>query len=291
MQFSFQANPDTNYVFHMLSVAGCGYDNDYGRRYRALYPDSELAILRNHSVELTVRGGEHCGVLYSLLVCDPACARISAKTYYANLIHAARNQTLPEHYLPYADVIFQICTVMVKHYDHFLNLIWPAERERILAYIPTVERLFHDTSFAERAVSLVGREPPTGKFIATLVTSVENGAEGIDISQEQDVFGVERDPMDALYFIGHELIIYLLFSALKDEPAFHSFDTWCLTEGLAEYYLKKIMGDTRFFTQQQKYAVFYESCENAGKSDAITLYRHAYQMVATGKSISLDQKN
>ena len=26
----FTADKDTNYVFHMLSVAGCGYDNGHG---------------------------------------------------------------------------------------------------------------------------------------------------------------------------------------------------------------------------------------------------------------------
>lgn len=33
------ANRETNYVYHMLSVAKCGYDNDYGRKYRGLYEE------------------------------------------------------------------------------------------------------------------------------------------------------------------------------------------------------------------------------------------------------------
>ena len=32
----FEIDPNINYLYHMLSVARCGYDNDYGRRYRPL---------------------------------------------------------------------------------------------------------------------------------------------------------------------------------------------------------------------------------------------------------------
>ena len=61
----------------------------------------------------------------------------------------------------------------------------------------------------------------SNEFWATLVTSVADGTEAIDIPKSQDVFGIERDYLDASYFIGYEFIIYLLF------------------EVLAEHYLKK----------------------------------------------------
>ena len=40
-----EINPVTNYVFHMLSVAGLGYDNDYGRKWRHTVPENDLAVL------------------------------------------------------------------------------------------------------------------------------------------------------------------------------------------------------------------------------------------------------
>ena len=42
----FDANMDTNYVFHMLSVAKCGYDNAYGEFYRDLYPAEDWQCLK-----------------------------------------------------------------------------------------------------------------------------------------------------------------------------------------------------------------------------------------------------
>ena len=125
--------------------------------------------------------------------------------------------------------------------------------EKIVEYIPKVLHLFEEKDFTEKAEKVVGSRLSIDFFIATLVTSVEYGAEAIDISKEQDLFGIEREPIDALYFIGHEFIIYLLFDVLKEENAFKELGTWNVTEGLAEFYLKQVMGDTRFLDTQKKY--------------------------------------
>ncbi len=46
----FEANLETNYVFHMLSVATCGYNNDYGRKYKTRYDVKDLESLDRKSV-------------------------------------------------------------------------------------------------------------------------------------------------------------------------------------------------------------------------------------------------
>lgn len=273
----FSANKDTNYVFHMLSVACCGYNNEYGEKYRKHYPDEDLKILKDNEQLLTVCGGEHCGFLYGTLVSEPACANVSAKDYYANLIRMADNGEVPEIFKEYTDIICKISAVMIKHYDYYINTVWENEREKIEKYIPQIDRLFLESDFTERAERSVGCKLESEYFTAALVTSVENGAEAIDISNEQDVFGIERTPLDAFYFIGHEFIIYLLFNALKDENAFKELDTWNLTEGLAEYYLKKVLGNTRFFDSHQYYVNYFEKYEGSEKLSAAELYRIGLQ--------------
>lgn len=269
----FIANKDTNYVFHMLSVSRCGYDNEYGERYRPLYPQEDLALLKKYEKLITVCGGEHCGALYGILVCGAAQAKVSAKEYYTELLQKAADNNIPNGLAEYRETICQIASVMIKHYDHFSQNIWEREQRKIAAYIPAVQRLFDESSFTEKAENAVGCKLPHDFFTATLVTSVENGPEAIDISDDQDVFGIERTPLDAFYFVGHEFIIYLLFDALKEENAFKNFNTWNLTEGLAEYYLKQILGDTRFFNTQEKYAAFFEQVGGSKQLNAAELYR------------------
>ncbi len=270
----FIANPDTNYVFHMLSVARVGYDNAYGARFRNDYPAEDLAVLKSYEDLLTVRGGEHCGALYYMMVSLPACAEQSAKEFYTDLLDVAINGPVPPEAEVYQPIVADICRVMIRHYDDYVARIWPGQEADIRRYIPQVEARFASSDFTARAVELVGCGLPGETFTATMVTSVENGAEAIDISKELDVFGTVRNPVDAFYFIGHEFIIYLLKTALKDEDAFRSFETWPITEGLAEYYLKRILGDTRFFTAQAKIVDFLEQ---QPELPAAELYRLACQ--------------
>lgn len=277
-KIKFVANKDTNYVFHMLSVAKCGYDNEYGEMYRHLYPEEDLALLKENEKLITVCGGEHCGALYGTLVGEPACARISAKEYYTKLIQMADNNEVPKGFEDYIEIVCQISEVMIKHYDTYMNTIWNIEQKKIVEYIPKVLCLFEESNFTEKAEEVVGCK--LGSFFtATLVTSVENGAEAIDISKEQDVFGIVRTPIDAFYFIGHEYIIYLLFEALKNENAFKEFGTWNITEGLAEFYLKKVMGNTRFFDTHQKYVDYFEKCCCGEKITAVELYKRGLEML------------
>ena len=270
----FIANPDTNYVFHMLSVARVGYDNAYGARFRSDYPEEDLAVLKGYEELLTVCGGEHCGELYHMMVTLPACAEQSAKEYYTDLLDEAISGPVPPEAEVYRPIVADICRVMIRHYDDYVARIWPGQEADIRRYIPQVEARFASSDFTARAVELVGCGLPGETFTATMVTSVENGAEAIDISKELDVFGIVRNPVDAFYFIGHEFIIYLLKNALKDENAFRAFETWPITEGMAEYYLKRILGDTRFFTEQAKIVDFLEQ---QPELPAAELYRLACQ--------------
>lgn len=271
----FAANKETNYIYHMLSVSKCGYDNIYGETYRPIYPAADLAILKSNESLLTVCGGTHCGNLYSLLICEPACAKETVKHYFSALIKKIEENKIDEEYIPYKEIIISISRIMMKHYDYYVENIWNREKEKIEQFIPQVLPFFEQSDFTAKAEEFVGCELKYPFFTATLVTSVENGAEAVDISEEQDMFGIERSPLDAIYFIGHEFIIYLLFHALSNENAFRNFETWPLTEGLAEFYLKKIMGNTRFFDSQTKYVDFYKKWEGKSNYSAVELYRMA----------------
>lgn len=275
----FIANKDTNYVFHMLSVSKCGYDNVYGGRYAPRYPQEDLAVLKAHERLITVCGGEHCGALYGIFVCEAACAKSSAKDYYTRLMQRATEGDIPVALSEYQEIICQLSAVMIKHYDDYIENIWCAEKSKINRYIPAVQHLFEDSNFTEKAEEVIGRQLPHDFFVATLVSSVENGAEAIDISDEQDVFGIERTPTDAFYFIGHEFIIYLLFHVLKEEKAFTELNTWNITEGLAEYYLKQILGDTRF-NIHEKYVSFFEQTNCQKQLSAAALYRKGLSFFA-----------
>lgn len=280
----FEIDPNINYLYHMLSVARCGYDNDYGAKYRTLYPAEELAVFSDNSELLTIQGGVHWGELYSLLIFIPAGYAESLPDYYGEVLttcESIRAGVIPEgvdeSLVPYTDVIGTLSEILLKRQDAYMRDIFPAEKERIAAAIDPVQAWFEANDFTRRAEELVGQTLPVEAFVATMVSSVAGGPEAIDLTAEKDIFDIERSVMDAVYFIGHEFIIYLLKAALREENAFHSNETWPLTEALAEYYLKRIMGDTRFFHGQQDWVRFYE--RQSSELTAVQLYRLALKEI------------
>ena len=257
-----KVNKDTNYVFHMLSVSKCGYDNSYGGQYRSLHKAEDLNTLKKYEELITVKGGEHCGELYHLLVAVPACGACPAKEYYTNILSRFQAEPIPDsmsEYISFKTPIMEIAAVMAENYDVY-ETVWEKSEKELLGYAGQVEEMFMNSGFTEKCEKLVGQTLKTEYFYATFTDSVAYGPEAIDISEEQDMFGIDRSLEDAFFFIGHEFIVYLLIESLKETDAFQSFETWALTEGLAEFYLIEVMGSPRFFNEQLKYAEFYREC-------------------------------
>ncbi len=281
----FEINQNINYLYHMLSVSGCGYDNAYGAQYRDLYPPEDIAAFADNRTLLTIEGGVHWGELYSLLVFNPAGHAASLADYYGEVLGICQSiaagrvpEGIDETLIPHTAVIERLSRILLKHHNAYICDIFPAQREKIAAAIAPVQEWFETHDFTAQAEKMVGHPLAAEAFTATMVSSVAGGAEAIDLTAEKDLFGIERSTMDAVYFIGHEFIIYLLKTALQEENAFRSNATWPLTEALAEYYLQRIMGDTRFFDGQRQWRAFYER-QSPGLT-AVQLYRLALQELA-----------
>ncbi len=270
------ANRETNFVFHMLSAAQCGYDNPYGRKYRKDYPEQLLNTLKKHEQLITCSGGNHWGKLYAPFISIPARGSVRAKEYYQEFLRKINSGESAEYYIDHR--LFrpaaEIADTMSRCYDHYISQIWPNDMVTLEAYIAETMPLFERSELSARAEDLVGCKLPAECFLATMVASIEDGAEAIDISDNQDVFGIARAPEWAFRFISHEFIIFLLKRALQGEDAFRRLETWGLTEGLAEYYCKQLTGYAGFPGVSQ-YTAFYEAQEKNASSSAVELYRKA----------------
>lgn len=272
------ANRETNYVYHMLSVAKCGYDNDYGRKYRDRYAEEDLRVIKENESMLVVIGGEHCGELHDVLVWEPARAKMSAKEYYESLLVMIAEGTVPEAWRAQCSVVESMAKVMVKYYDSYVEEIWPAEKEELDAYLPRVKAVFDENRFTEQAEAITGLTLQSECFYATMVTSVQNGAEAINISEELDIFGIVRPVRDSVYFMAHEYIAFLLMPELAKliQPEEGITQTeYNAFEGLAEFYMKQTIGETGFFCEMEEYVVFYEEQVKEGPKTAVELYNAA----------------
>ena len=95
--------------------------------------------------------------------------------------------------------------------------------------------------------------------------------ENADDDVKQDIFDINKAPLDVFHFVGHEFIIFLLMQELKDV---NELDDWKRFESLAEYYLIQILGNSRgFFDDMKDYIEFYETCNKEKNLTAMELYK------------------
>ena len=255
-----------------MTVCFPNWKHSYGKEYRGIHAEEDLKCLKRHETHLSVSGGEHCGRLYWHMVCLPARGETAAKVYFQRMYDLfntgsyANSEVFEAEWVlsRLADLrseILEICDVMIRNYDVYMEHIWPRTKQEIQVYAAPLERMFGESRFTELAERELGTELGSEEFYVVCAASMAGGPEAIDISTNQDVFGMHRDRESAYSFIAHEYIIFLLKEALRDTEAFQSMDTWAFTEGLAEFYLERITGHGSSFTGSPDILAFYRAAK------------------------------
>lgn len=263
-----------NYVYHMLSVANCGYDNAYGQQYKSLHSQTDLQTLKKYETYLTVVGGEHSGELYVLCVALPASLRddISLPTYFEAIAHLFEAGDIDQNFARYQDIyeqsfptigatvdieslrafyesneplkqeIVDISKVMSNNYSIYSNKVWKISEQELSAVVDELNQQLSNTAYMQKWEEQLNCNYEYGDFLAVICNSLEHGPNCIDISFNKDVFYHSGTYASTAKLISHEFGIYLLKDVLADTEAFQDFAYYNLVEGLAEYYNTIVSG-------------------------------------------------
>lgn len=310
-KIKMKVSREANFIYHMLSVAKCGYDNEYSREHLSKHIAGDLKVLKDNEKLITVFGGEHCGELYWLFVAIPASLDEEALEYYLSILNlfaigdvesnvcTFRNlyatflpddlvkikQTVTDTLNKYTHLKSQIVSmsdVMIRNYPIFCTEVWNESKLKLSAYADIVQQILDNNNISDKLEKITGISLMSD-FIASLCNSIGGGAEAVDISANQDIFGIGRTPGQAKSFIAHEYAIYLLKQALSGSgtSAFSDMKNWKYTEALAEFYLSMTLGETGAFTKQQHIINFYKEEHSRNSSlTALALYRKAIEIFA-----------
>jgi len=297
-----------NFVYHMLSVAKCGYDNEYGRMHAGKHSSDDLRLLKDNEKLLTVSGGEHCGELYGIFVATPASLDSPAVEYYHSLkllfetgdtqkfVDAWKIQsleTMPETEAQAKEVaghmhnsfshlrpqLISLSDVMISNYSIYCNEVWVQSKPELVEYAEGIQQLFEADNVTERLEMLVGVSLKSN-FYASFCNSIKGGAQAIDIPNCQDIFGIDKGYEKTKKFIAHEYAIFLLMQALVVEfDLSNTMKYWRHLEGLAEFYLGMTLGESGIFADVQPIIDFYknEYSENP-RETAVGLFAKAIEV-------------
>ena len=269
------ATENSNYVYHMLSVAKCGYDNAYGDKYKELYSKDDLEILKENAFAITVAGGEHEGSLYGSLVADAAALEDSESIvdYYQKILENA--ETIAKEHGEQKETVEALANVFIKCYEIYDQKVWPTELEKIEAQAELYQKKFDEMNLVSEWEEKLGYQAKED-FHVMLVDSLENGPEAILIADNKDIFTI-CDPEYAdmkMNFISHELGVSIIkqngFFGMTDISELLKY--YSIFESVAEYYNRQIfdgyeLADTWDYDLVNKIQMIDEKnqFENAGE--------------------------
>ena len=272
-------NKATNYIYHILSVAKVGYDNDYGNKYRPYHDDQDLKYLNDHGLDISVEGGEHCGNLYGLLITEPARSRNInfLIKYYELIIDLFENKNLKimvkdfaglwgnssnvdldysddiykfslEVFEDDSDKIIEISKIFLRNVDIFEEKVWPLEYPKLGAFKGKLDlALKKEEDLIGRWETSLNGDFKGQRFEVMLCSALENGPQAINISATKDVFNICDKVEDLMSFISHEIGSFIILTALTSEMKENLLKYWVAIEGLASYHNKKILFEREGF--------------------------------------------
>jgi len=260
-------NKITNYIYHMMSVSKCGYDNTYGNTYGNIHTQSDLNTLKNNEELLTAIGGKHFGRLYSVFVSTPAA--LEDENVFINYLEGIRdlflNQNPAKNFDKYKEIyqcaytahkfvvseqssfdffnslvdikktIVEICNILIKNYTLYYESVWKksmmeleSKRELIFRYL--------NNDIESEWVKIIDYEYPYQEFEVLLCNSISGGVQAIDIAYNKDVFDANMDVETILQYISHEFGIFILKDRLEQEQLFDFHSNYDVIESVIEFY-------------------------------------------------------
>lgn len=285
---------NSNYLYHMLSVSKCGYDNSYGKKYSKYHAEIDLNILKKHEKHITVCGGEHCGELYNVCISIPASFEDDIlKDYFIALLDLFKNKNLELNFSEYKNIyelyfssfdinhksykefylsllhlkseIIEISQVIIDNYNIYIKYVWDEANKEINIKREELNEVLSKMKYTEMWEKELGYRFKYNIFNVVLCNSIENGPQGINISSDKNVFYTSDDNILLYKFISHEFGIYLLIDILFNRGILNSsniFTYYQLFESLAEYYNERICGGCKYFDNFNESIDFYRTLKH-----------------------------
>lgn len=289
---------NANYLYHMLSVAKVGYDNDYGNKYSSYHDKKDLEVLSRYSELITVRGGEHCGALYVLMFGLPSSLEDSVDVcdYFRNLkvLLSDSYENKEEAYLftfkemnsrdvramdvnhflsmftPLSDIIDEISDVLSRNYQVYMDNIWGDEKKKLVESIDIINEKLSKVDYISSWEQLIGGNYDQDYFKVVLCSAIEGGAEAIDIADDKDIFCVPTNMESTLQLISHEIGVYVMLSELGEVPDVRDYDEWAAFESLSAYLNELVYGSQiSVWKGDKKYIEYYKKNFEVKKKDGI----------------------
>ena len=304
---------NANYIYHMLSVSACGYENQYGEKYKDIHHITELEILNKNKDLLTVKGGSYFGRLYSVFVSTPAAIEDEDifLNYFEGLKDLFLNDNPIENYETYKEVyqtayaahrfvvtkqssidfyhylidlkkpILEICEVLINNYSIYHEYVWQKSKQELEKKKELLDKMLYLDNVMNWE-KILNHKYPFDKFEVLLCNAISGGAQAIDIAYNKDIFDAEMDVETIVQYVSHEFGIYILKDRLKQEDI-DIYSNYEVVESVIEYFNPITYKKLVFGNNQNNIIEQIKNITSSGSS--ISIVEIIYNIIKKGLTI------
>lgn len=274
-----------NYIFHLLSVARIGYDNEYSIMYKDSISEVDKKYLKQNSQYLNFADG-FMGPLAKAFVFLPGYLNFKSKkeaseyfTLLNEVIRTANYSKFEERYsneldkinlfMPfdcryylksicrYEKIVFRIGEIFINNYTYYDKNIWPVEKKKLKVKALELNKKLKELNLIstwEQAVSIPFK---TDKYQIILCTANQGGSDANSLGYDRNVFYYDNDLEYMLQFISHETGTHILidkFNSIMKNNEYNFELVYKAYESLCKYYNERIMfKDTESLYSMKEY--------------------------------------
>jgi hypothetical protein len=264
-----------NYIFHLLAVAGVGFESDYAQRYSGSVFAADREFVVTHRKLLTFgsgSGGELCDAVIFLPIYFDLEHPEQLGRYYDVLCAALRNDDVSDFMRAYAarladlertwvkvnaedvrslsvhaDALTEIGQIMARNVASYRADIWPSESARMGKIADKVNTYVSKYDLISRWERLTSRPFLFDQYTILLCSAIKNGPNANSIGYDLNVFYSDSDFDWMCQFISHEIGTHLLirdFRAASEQPGISWKTLYAANESLARYLNCRVLGES-----------------------------------------------
>ncbi|QTA38567.1 hypothetical protein JYK00_03375 [Thermosipho ferrireducens] len=227
-----------NYIFHVLTVSGVNFQNDYTKKYVSTIDSEDLKFLKENREFLTFQNGA-ASELVDPLIFFPAYLNLDSKEklekYFKLLVRGLRedskNDFLKEYevhiekrkyWFPEIDSIWfekiknkakfieKMGLIYVKNFSAYESLVWPDESKKLQEKAEIINRELEMLNLIERWENITKLNFKFDKYQIVLVSSIEGGPNANSLGYDRNVFYYATDLGWLIDFVSHEVGTHIL---------------------------------------------------------------------------------
>lgn len=285
----------SNYLFHLLSVAKIGSNNEYADKYHHSVKPEDIEYLKNYEDLLSVSYDKD-SLLGWIYIFFPSMLNLDTQTkineYYsllAEVIQSKSTQTFEKRYstelketvkmsgglweyvikvkLESADFQFiqeaaEISKIIRRNFARYEAEVWPIQSKKLNETEITLNKKIKNLNLIGKLEEVMQSSYLENEFQIVLCSSNQNGVDAVDLSYNKNLHYFARPTQDLIHFVCHEIAIRFvipfrnkMYNKVHEINDLHLYKT---NEMMAEYYAIKVLDDDQGFKWFPEYLDFIQ---------------------------------